>query len=77
MTAPPATPCGYPWPGPCVTHRGRVTIATVDHRCAEPVDHDDPCPCPPASCVVHCAQPPVHRCRCGATNTTREEVTDG
>lgn len=62
MTAPPAELCDHRWPGACVYRIGWAAVATGGHRCAEPASHDDP-------------QPPVHRCRGGATTTTREDAS--
>jgi hypothetical protein len=61
MTAPPAELCDHHWGG---ARRAYCPAwrGVRGHRCAEPAGHDDP-------------QPPVHRCRCGATTTTTREDT--
>lgn len=66
MTATTAELCDHRWFR--VDQPGRHTVAmegdcdhpAVAYRCAEP--------------AVHADQPPVHRCRCGATTTTREDT---
>lgn len=43
------------------------------HLCELDAGHADPCPCPDGTCTVHCTNPPVHRCRCGATTTRGDD----
>lgn len=59
MTTAAAELCGHRWADP--------SPILIRHRCT--ATHADPCPCPTGTCTVHCTQPPVHRCRCGATTT--------